>query len=306
MIVLYLSALFSYVVNFVVVLGQIDDAASKPVCSFDLHVNSSAKQNALLGSWKKQGKFFQQRDCMKLIGTSRSCPTIGKTVRMVYEPSRCILPDFDARTFTTALRGRKLYLVGDSVMMQQKNRLTCDLNSVDRDIKISSIRISHLEHLNRNMKRLEKIPADAIVVMNVGLHYNLAKEYKMFLSEFEKRCFKNNCTAGKILWQETAAQHFPHSKNGYFRKRERCPKGCAQILRSQLVQYDFRNKLANKVMQENGIFVVPVWEVSQAAHDMHVQYNSKTGVCDCTHFCNTPYGIFRVFNAILQTFLMSI
>lgn len=307
-ILLYLSALFTYIFNFFV-FAQIDGAVTKPVCFSGLSENSSAAQSEFLGGWKKQDIFSQRKDCLNIRGASRSCPKLGKggsTFRMVYEPSRCTLPDFDARIFTTALRGRKLYLVGDSVMMQQKIRLLCDLYSGNYNNSIFSIRISHLGHLKKNMKRLEKIPADAIIIMNVGLHYNLATEYKIFLSKLEDSCFRNNCTAGQIVWQETAAQHFPDTKSGYFSKRKSCPRGCAKFKRSQLLNYDFRNKLANEVMQKNGIFVVPIWEVSQAAHDMHVQFNSKTGVCDCTHFCNTPYGIFRVFNAILQSILVSI
>ena len=63
--------------------------------------------------------------------------------------------------------------------------------------------------------------------------------------------------------------------------------------------------MANKLMLKYDIVTLPVWEITQAAHDMHVQFNSKTGLCDCTHFCNSPFGVFRVYNRVLQAYMKS-
>ena len=273
--------------------------------------NSTFSRDIVEGEWKVLPADTNVPKCLKTEGTERSCTKKKNksiTAPRIYEPFRCLLPDFDAHKFLhDALRGRPLYFVGDSVIMQQKTRLECELNGHNRKkYEIKSIRISHLEHFRRNIGRLRRIPDGAIILFNVGLHYNQPEEYFEFLSEFEKVCLRKACTNGTLIWQETSAQHFPGSKNGLFVRRGKCSRGCSQLDRGKLVSVDFRNKMANELMLRNNIQILPVWELTQAAHSMHVQYNSKSGICDCTHFCNLPYGVFRAYNRILQAFLLDI
>ena len=108
---------------------------------------------------------------------------------------------------------------------------------------------------------------------------------------------------GSFFWQETAAQHFPNYNSGYFKKQGKCARGCIQINRDKMIFGDFRNRLANKLMIEYGIHILPAFELTLGAHDMHVQFNSKSGLCDCTHYCNSPNGVFRAYNRVLQAYL---
>jgi len=169
---------------------------------------------------------------------------------------------------------------------------------------VKSIRISHTNHLIANLHRLHKIPASSIALINVGLHFNNRYHYREFLDKFEEVCLKRHCTSARMIWQETAAQHFPASKGGYFKKRSKCLSGCVAISREKLQRMDFRNKMANEVMDRYGIPVLHVWKLTQNAHDMHVQFNSHSGMCDCTHFCNVQYGVFRAYNQVLQAWFV--
>lgn len=273
--------------------------------------NSTFSRDVVEGVWKVLPANTYVPKCSETEGTERSCTKKKNkylSAPRIYQPYSCLLPDFDSHKFLyEALRDRPLYFVGDSVIMQQKTRLECELKGHNENkYEIKSIRISHLEHFRRNIGRLRKIPDDAIIIINVGLHYNQPEKYIEFLNEFEKFCLRKMCTNGTLIWQETSAQHFPGSKNGLFVRRGKCFRGCSQLDRGKLISVDFRNKMANELMLKYNIQILPVWELTQAAHSMHVQYNSKSGVCDCTHFCNLPYGVFRAYNRILQAFLSDI
>jgi len=219
-----------------------------------------------------------------------------------YETTNCHLPEFNNWNFQKVLGNRSLFFVGDSVVMQQKTRLQCDLGNM---ADIHGIRISHSKHFANGLRRLGRIPANSIVLINVGLHYNNAVHYREFLRNFEDNCLRKSCTKGKLIWQETAAQHFPHSHNGYFQSHGGCAKGCAKLKRSKIISGDFRNRIANQVILKYGLPILPTFEITHDAHDMHTQFNSKTGLCDCTHYCNTPHGVFRAYNRVLQAFLES-
>ena len=169
---------------------------------------------------------------------------------------------------------------------------------------IRGIRISHTKHLRLNLVRLNRISQESIVVMNIGLHYNDEHSYRGFLKELEQLCFKKMCTKATIVWQETAAQHFPGTKDGYFSGPSKCKSGCARIPREEMRKTDFRNKFANQVMTQNRIPILHVWDLTQDAHDMHIQYNTRSGLCDCTHFCNVQMGVFTAYNRVLQAWLV--
>jgi hypothetical protein len=213
----------------------------------------------------------------------------------------CVLPDFNENVFHRALGDRELYFLGDSVSMQQKVRLHCDLKNSS---KVNGIRVSHTKHLMASLGRLARIPHDSIVLVNIGLHFNNRISYRIFLENFEELCLKNRCTNATIVWQETAAQHFPGSRNGYFVKRGKCKSGCVPLQAENMRKLDFRNKMANLVMERYGIPVLHVWDLTQDAYDMHVQLNINSGLCDCTHFCNVEMGVFRAYNRVLQAWLV--
>jgi len=284
------------------VKGQIDPNVA-PKCYSDKELSIP---HSLKGSWTKYVGNLKpvQLHCRSTKKSERSCSTTNRrnfAEAKVFTPDSCLLPDFNERIFEEALQGRLLYFVGDSVIMQQKTRLKCDMSN---STFIRSLRVSHEVHFNAQLARLGKIPADSIVLFNVGLHYNSKKLYARFLQNFEHTCLKKSCTNATIVWQETAAQHFPGSPNGYFQVRSVCKTGCAPSKRNVLLSGDFRNEMANKIMKEYQIPVLRVWEITQGAHDMHIQFQSKLGLCDCTHFCNIPWGVFRAYNRVLQGWLV--
>lgn len=265
---------------------------------------SEFSSDLIKGKWMSiEGKIPANSKCDN--SGERSCSAKNKAKFAQpkrYEVSNCYLPEFDEWTFEKFLGNRSIYFVGDSVMMQQKTRLQCDLNNITN---IHGIRISHAKHFKNGLRRLGRIPHNSIVLMNVGLHYNNPDHYLLFLRDFEDTCLKKSCTKGKLIWQETAAQHFPRSHNGYFQSRGRCLKGCTKLKRSKLISGDFRNRMANDIILKYGLPILPTFEITQDAHDMHTQFNSKTGICDCTHYCNVPHGVFRAYNRVLQAFLES-
>ena len=264
-------------------------------------ITSTFSRDLLRGEWEVIKPKALASVCDN--GGERSCAAKNKAKfakSKHYKVSSCHLPEFSAHSFEKALGDRDIFFVGDSVMMQQKTRLQCEVNNIT---KIHGIRISHSKHFLDRLSRLGRIPYNSIVLMNIGLHYNDLDLYRQFLLEFERKCLKSNCTNGTLIWQESAAQHFPSSNNGYFQVRGRCSKGCVKLNRSKIISGDFRNRIANEVMLKYGIPVLPVFEITHDAQDLHTQFNSKTGLCDCTHFCNTPYGVFRVYNRVLQAFL---
>ena len=242
--------------------------------------------------------------CKDNRGTERSCSSHNRqrySRPKYYKTKNCNLPDFNEGVFRSALDGRQLYFIGDSVIMQQKVRLKCDLKNSSM---VKSIRVSHALHLKNRLSILARLASDCIAVVNVGLHYNSAKSYARFLADFERECLKKRCTNANIVWQETASQHFPGSINGYFRLRGPCKSGCTALSRTSLRSGDFRNRMANELMQKYQVPILKVWEITQGAYNMHVQFNSKSGLCDCTHFCNTPMGVFRAYNRVLQEWLL--
>jgi len=261
---------------------------------------------SIRGKWVSWRQNFpnKKQDCELAQKSARSCMN-GVQKKFAkpkyFETDACFLPDFNAKIFHEALGKRELYFVGDSVTMQQKVRLKCEL---ENSAMIKGIRISHTKHLIANLDRISHIPRDSIALMNIGLHFNDKNSYLKFLEEFEGLCLKNRCTNATIIWQETAAQHFPGSKNGYFNQRGKCKSGCVKIKREIMQKLDFRNKMAEELMNQYGIPILHVWDLTQDAYDMHVQLNSNSGLCDCTHFCNNALGVFRAYNRVLQAWLV--
>ena len=265
----------------------------------------SSGHHTLKGEWAMLDKVNHGKKnyCSSHKQVLRSCEGHKKRRNRLprkFTTSICSLPDFSEENFMEALGDRLVYFIGDSVIMQQKVRLRCDIMNSS---VIGSIRISHEKHLMSNLNRLARIPSNSIALVNVGLHYNTRKSYAQFLHKFEVTCLRKRCTNAKLVWQETAAQHFPNSFNGYFQKRGVCRSGCTRLSRDILKSHDFRNQMANELLRKYDIPILEVWELTQAAQEMHVQSASSTGICDCTHFCNTEWGVFRAYNRVLQAWL---
>jgi len=134
----------------------------------------------------------------------------------------------------------------------------------------------------------------------------LAQEYRDFLQSFETACLKRSCFLGTLVWVETAAQHFPgpDRSGGLFGSfRGKCGRrGCAQHSYASKRTADFRNRMANHLMKRYSIPILKIWDVTATAFNKHAQNRAGTN-CDCTQYCNSPWGVFRVYNRALQAYL---
>ena len=250
------------------------------------------------------GPFRSQRSC-----TAKHMLRFAKPV--FWRVSNCSLPDFRVERFINALANRTIWLIGDSVTQQHKSRLACLVKSSNplRADAVRGFRVSHGRHLTSLLARgrLGRVGKSDIVLFNAGLHFNTAKSYNDFLEQFETACLQKKCVKGKLVWVETAAQHFPgpDSAGGTFTAiRGKCVGGCAQHSYHVKAKADFRNKMATPLMLKYGVPVFRTWDVTASASNMHSNdVHGKSHTCDCTHYCNSPWGVFRVYNRILQAFL---
>jgi hypothetical protein len=251
--------------------------------------------------------------CSGSFGSSRSC-TAKHMLRFAapafWRVGNCSLPDFRVERFSKALGNRTLWLLGDSITQQHKTRLGCLVREFnpERGHSVEGLRVSHTRHFETQIsrKRLSQVAKGDVVLFNVGMHFNNIDDYKYFLNLFEKACLQHKCVQGTIVWVETAAQHFPgpDSKGGIFGavRGGRCARGCVQHDYSAKQKADFRNRMANILMAKYRIPILRTWDVTATAFNMHSQ-DKTVNVCDCTHYCNSPWGVFRVYNRILQAFL---
>jgi len=282
---------------------QYIESSNNPPCFSEVYQNKSL---SVRGKWVSLGQKAPKvtQYCELARSTTRSCSSSAQkkfAKPKYFVTESCFLPDFDEKIFLAALGNRELYFVGDSVTMQQKTRLKCEL---EHSLRIKGIRVSHTRHLIANIERISRIPRGSIILLNVGLHFNDKNSYIKFLEVLEELCLRNRCTNATIIWQETAAQHFPDSRNGYFNQRGKCKSGCVRIKREIMRRLDFRNELAEALMTQYRIPILHVWDLTQDAHDMHIQFNPNSGFCDCTHFCNIGMGVFRAYNRVLQAWLV--
>jgi len=256
-------------------------------------------------------------------GAGHSFPLSSKAgVPRLFETDSCSLDHFDPKRFENALGGRTLHVFGDSLTMQHKGSLNCDLrtrlNSTDsgRQIfraggRIKFYRVSIYKNLLSQLDRFSIPSAVApilerdLCLFNVGVHYNTREEFhKDFLKPFEQRCLRNNCLPCKFVWRESTQQHFPKARGGLFPGPNKNCKGCVYVSPAEANKFNWRNEDANELMTRYDIPVLPLWHMSVLAHDMHPEAGSYNhNGCDCTHFCNFRSGMFEAWTVVLQNFL---
>jgi len=171
-----------------------------------------------------------------------------------------------------------------------------------------------------------------VLVLNFGLHWNQVKAYendlKVLLKYLKQHCFSRGI---QIIFRGTTTQHFLQYGGNFARRMQYTKKygeaiglnqseideytgtrssllGCEKVRYENQTQlntlYDWRNRLATKVFQEQGFQVVPTpWGrestgcVDKAAVNNTIfyipagevtfdQYDKHT--LECTHFCSTP------------------
>ncbi|XP_026451974.1 protein ALTERED XYLOGLUCAN 4-like [Papaver somniferum] len=85
------------------------------------------------GKWipDLNGPMYTNWSC-SLIPDSRNCPKFGREnvdyMNWRWMPNECELPRFDAKTFLSIVRGRKLAFIGDSLARNQMDSLLCLLS----------------------------------------------------------------------------------------------------------------------------------------------------------------------------------
>jgi len=62
-----------------------------------------------------------------------------------------------------------------------------------------------------------------------------------------------------------------------------------QVPEREMVKHNWRNELANALMEKYGVPVLRVWRLTALAHGMHPKLGGYShNSCDCTHFCRYP------------------
>mmetsp|Transcript_35544 Transcript_35544/g.77610 ORF Transcript_35544/g.77610 Transcript_35544/m.77610 type:complete len:353 (-) Transcript_35544:514-1572(-) len=324
---LWLSALTPFT------LGQ-----TLPPC-FPPHLNGT-RTTDIRGYWKAAPELMQlpsaqkQIECRTHGAGTRSCalPTRKKSTPKPFKsgnprkfiPTTCSLQEFSSEALDLALGSRKIFYFGDSVTMQHKGSLSCSLADRNDSAETSGrmvlrnggrftfYRVSTgSKGLVRHTERFKDPPPETmserdICIFNVGVHYNEAKHYQVdFLDIFEKLCLAQKCMPCQIVWRESTHQHFPGNLGGLYVKPDPKCKGCVKVEdEQQLAKANWRNDMANKLMEKYNVPILPAWHMSAIAHDMHPEvggYNHNG--CDCTHYCNFYHGLFETWSQVLQNFL---
>ena len=181
-------------------------------------------------------------------------------------------------------------------------------------------------------------PTD-IVVANIGNDYSDDRVYKQSLLRF-MRAYEDlkqgdgGARAPLVLWRETAAQHHgshfggdilrPRSAHNAQGQPQASPLGrtieekseiqCASLAHKELAESNWRNDLANKLMESAGIKVLRVWKPSTKKSDWYRGWckdsdlpESNGAHCErwgpCKHHCSP--GAITFFNEVLLTMIES-
>lgn len=255
-------------------------------------------------------------------------PTSGGEPQ-TFQPSTCALSVPDSAGLVDAVGPtRNIYFFGDSILMQHRSVLRCYLNDFlnetnpGRTLRLSNggrltfYRVSTLKHLEKQLEGLAKSrhsPTQMmfdhdVCIFNVGVHYNSKEDFQNeFLNYFERQCLKASCLPCKIVWRESAHQHFPGPKGGLFIKPDPKCKGCVSVPEAEMAANNWRNDMANALMGKYNIPILRVWKMTALAHQMHPTLGGYShSSCDCTHFCTFMGGVFDAWSLVLQSFLESL
>jgi len=287
------------------------------------------------GSWSlapellEGAEGLEQAKCRSVGGGPKSCtmrsrggstvPTPSGMPRR-FQSSSCALREATPAGLMHAIGpSRNLHIFGDSIAQQHKGSLRCDLlhggvmnNTgtgrtwpLQNGGRVSFYRVSTTKHLLRHLEKgtVGFEPQD-VCLFNVGVHYNTPAEFqKDFLSYFESTCLQKQCLPCRIVWRESAHQHFPGPNGGLFTQAAKC-KSCIPISAELAAKNNWRNEMANKLMRKYNIPILPIWHMTVSAHDMHPSVGGYAhSGCDCTHFCNYRAGMFEAWSTVLQSFL---
>ena len=158
------------------------------------------------------------------------------------------------------LRGRTLWLVGDSMMQQMTKAAICfmyefwdlEIKSLDNvtkaaglyqdylgefciempeETRICHLRVNTVDNLTQrvlpNFRKFTGKPSDVIVV-NVGIWYSIPSQYETDMAHFAGYYSAHKYELPFMLWRDTAAQHFA-TPTGEFGLRLAIPFVCKPL-----------------------------------------------------------------------------
>uniref|UniRef100_A0A7S1SVK5 SGNH domain-containing protein n=1 Tax=Tetraselmis chuii TaxID=63592 RepID=A0A7S1SVK5_9CHLO len=165
---------------------------------------------------------------------------------------------------------------------------------------------------------LEYLKPTDVVVFNTGLHFqpNERGQYSRSLESLasawrrvQEEAVEKGRVAPLAIWRETSPQHFdsPGGEFAFRRVAQRGSYSCAAVKRSEALQHNWRNRVADGLL--SGMPFLRVWSLSLDQPQLHTQYRVKPGgevYADCSHFCISERGIYFAWSTLLLNQLTSL
>jgi hypothetical protein len=156
-----------------------------------------------------------------------------------------------------------------------------------------------------NSECLRQLRPQDVVLFNSGLHFQRRERaaYKLALEQFITSLGGLGKRKPLAVWRETSAQHFRGSAE--FRRFEHVKLSyrCSDVAQAALRASNWRNQVAEAFVGRH-MPILRVWNISAAASFAHTHVRVKTThgnlrLADCTHFCNTPGGMYAIWTTLL-------
>ena len=278
----------------------------------------------------------------RAIDTHRACAFHTNASRYVCEASsQASSVLMNATAASEALGGRSVYFIGDSLSSQHFHAFACELH-MDREVRAHSTRdISAaglkvkcaMRHTNqpgrlchisageglqeassaavcRILSSSGTLRKGDVVVANEGVWRraygddSVVQELQR-VGEFAEpgSCVGILRSLGvRLLWRETAAQHFDRTPTGQYKagcKLSRCGH-CGRITNTTSLLA--LNAAVTSRMQSLGVPVLPFFAPTLPLWDAHVarlsQFVRREHILDCTHWCE-PNALFSALTPVL-------
>ena len=193
-------------------------------------------------------------------------------------------------------------------------------------------------------ERMEDFLATDVIVASFGADFEETREYQSSLLKFLRLYEENNERLPIVLWRELTAQHHLGFRGGdILQPLQKSNDGilipeadaqpdaplstkyksaipvvrlemtpgekaarikCGPIPFAEMEMANWRNKLANRLMEAAGIPIMRVWEATTKRHDWY-KPSCPGGLCDrwgpCMYYCSP--GVPTFLNEVLFTFL---
>eukprot|EP00899_Mesostigma_viride_P010282 jgi/Mesvir1/19255/Mv10337-RA.1 len=152
-------------------------------------------------------------------------------------------------------------------------------------------------------ERMSEFHSSDVMIVNLGHDYKDFTTYQRRVMEFVRLHDENTDLLPILLWRETTAQHHDGYEGGditnplpvmepverdFLLGHARPPLHCVPFDVAQLHSSNWRNRMANKLLEQAGIPILRVFDASVQRHDWHSE-KCLGGQCDrwgpCQHYC---------------------